>query len=90
MPNIYQNKWAGYETYFMPMYPVRTRKGESEKIGGYKIMNVDGKWQCKKAQYYADSLKDEEHFPVVGKVNVNILGYVMDTMLKALNDREDE
>ena len=44
MGKLYQNKWAGYETYFTPCFPVRTRKNESDAIGGYEITNVDGKW----------------------------------------------
>ena len=89
MAKIYHNKWAGHETYFAPCFPVRTRKGESDATGGYAITNIDGKWECRKAQYYNYSLEDEEHFPVVGTVKINILGYVMDAMLHALG-KEDE
>ena len=81
MGKLYQNKWAGYETYFTPCFPVRTRKSESDAIGGYEITNVDGKWICRKGQYYLHTMRDEEHFPVVGEVKINVLGYVMDTML---------
>jgi hypothetical protein len=35
-------------------------------------------------------MRDEEHFPVVGEVKINVLGYVMDTMLNALERRTDE
>lgn len=90
MGKLYQNKWAGYETYFTPCFPVRTRKNESDAIGGYEITNVNGKWICRKAQYYNGPLKDNEDFPVVGKVKINILGYVRDMMLEALKKRTDE
>ena len=90
MGKLYQNKWAGYETYFTPCFPVRTRKNESDAIGGYEITNVDGKWKCRKGQYYLHTMRDEEHFPVVGEVKINVLGYVMDTMLNALERRTDE
>jgi len=90
MGKLYQNKWAGYETYFTPCFPVRTRKNESDAIGGYEITNVDGKWKCRKGQYYLYTMRDEEHFPVVGEVKINVLGYVMDTMLNALERRTDE
>ena len=90
MSKLYQNKWAGYETYFTPSFPVRTRKGEADAIGGYIITKVNGKWECRKGQYYTDSLRDEEHFPVVGNVKINILGYVMGEMLDALERRTDE
>ena len=90
MGKLYQNKWAGYETYFTPCFPVRTRKNESDAIGGYEITNVDGKWKCRKGQYYLHTMRDEEHFPVVGEVKINILGYVRDMMLEALKKRTDE
>ena len=97
MSKLYQNKWAGYETYFTPTYPVkekksnvRTRKGEADAIGGYEITRVNGKWKCRKGQYYTHSLRDEEHFPVVGDVKINILEYVMGAMLDALGRRTDE
>ena len=90
MSKLYQNKWAGYETYFTPIYPVRTRKREDDAIGGYEIIKVNGKWKCRKGQYYIHSLRDEEHFPVVGNVKINILGYVMGEMLDALERRTDE
>lgn len=90
MGKLYQNKWAGHETYFTPCFPVRTRKNESDAIGGYEITNVDGKWKCRKGQYYLHTMRDEEHFPVVGEVKINVLGYVMDTMLNALERRTDE
>ena len=90
MGKLYQNKLAGYETYFTPCFPVRTRKCEADAIGGYEITNVDGKWICRKVQYYLHAMRDEEHFPVVGEVKINVLGYVMDTMLNALERRTDE
>ena len=89
MGYLYQNKYAGYETYFTPLFPVRTRKKESSAIGGYEITNVNGEWICRKAKHYNHSLKDSENFPVVGKVKINILGYVRDTMLEALKRRSE-
>ena len=89
MSKLYQNKWAGYETYFTPTHPVRTGKNEADAMGGYEITNVNGKWECRKGQYYTHTMRDEEHFPVVGEVKINILGYVMDAMLDALKRRTD-
>lgn len=90
MGKLYQNKWAGHETYFTPCFPVRTRKNEPDAIGGYEITNVDGKWKCRKSQYYLHTMRDEEHFPVVGEVKINVLGYVMETMLNALERRTND
>ena len=51
---------------------------------------MNGKWECRKGQYYTHDLRDEKHFPVVGNVKINILGYVMGAMLDALERRTDE
>jgi len=85
MSKLYQIKGTVNETYFMPIYPVRTGKGEADAI-----TKVNGKWECRKGQYYTHYLRDEEHFPVVGNVKINILGYVMGEMLDALERRTDE
>jgi hypothetical protein len=90
MSKLYQNKWAGHETYFTPAYPVRTRKHESDAIGGYELIKITGKWECRKGQYYTHSLRDEAHFPVVGEVNINVLEYVRNAMLDALERRTDD
>lgn len=90
MGKLYQNRWAGNETYFTPTHPVRTGRAEADAIGGYEITKIDGKWKCRKGQYYTFSLRDEEDFPVVGEVKINILGYVMGEMLYALERRTDE
>ena len=90
MSKLYQNKWAGYETYFTPTHPVRTGRAEAKAVGGYEITKIDGKWKCRKGEYYTCSLRDEEHFPVVGEVKINILGYVMGEMLDALERRSDD
>ena len=90
MSKLYQNKWAGYETYFTPMHIARTGKNEADAMDGYVITNVNGKWECRKGKYYIHTMRDEEHFPVVGEVKINILGYVMDAMLDALKRRTNE
>ena len=86
MAKLYQNKWAGNETYFAQAYPVKTRKSESPLVGGYEIIKIDGEWMCRKAMYYKDTLKDEEHFPCVGEVKINVNRYIRDTMLEALEE----
>ena len=90
MSKLYQNKWAGYEMYFVPLHPVRTCKGEAISVGGYEIICIDGVWKCKKGRYYTQSLRDEEHFPVVGDVKIDILGYVKDTMLAEVKSFKGE
>ena len=70
---IYRNKWAGFETYFIYLNSVPFSKVEAKKVGGLKIVNIDGKWELNKAEFYKNSLQDSEHFPIVGYININKL-----------------
>ena len=88
MAKIYQNKYAGSETYFVPLYPVKTRGIEASKVGGYGITCVNGRWRCEKTEYYRLSLSDADSFPVVGEVKIDINRYVKDAMLDALGMTE--
>ena len=90
MAKLYQNKWAGNETYFAQAYPVKTRKGGSPLVGGYEIIKIDGEWKCQKATYYKLSLLDKEMFPMVGEVKIDINGYVKNAILDALAERSEE
>lgn len=88
---ILKNLWAGHEMYFVNMgFPVRTGKAEAKAIGGYEIIKIDDKWNFKRAQYYIHSLRDTEHFPVVGCVDLKQV--CIDAILKELPEppREDE
>ena len=88
MAKIYQNKYAGFETYFVPLYPVKTRGIEARKVGGYGITCVNGRWRCEKTEYYRLSLSDADSFPVVGNVEIDINRYVKDAVLDALKMAE--
>lgn len=68
---ILKNLWAGHETYFVYMgFPVRSGIVEAKKTGGYKLTNVGGKWIFERTCHYCHSLRDQEHFPVVGFVDL--------------------
>lgn len=84
MSKLYHNKWAGFETYFVPL---DTRR---ETVSGYEITYVMNEWLCRKATYYKSSLRDEEHFPVIGDVKIDIEEYVRKTMLDALSKRRTD
>ena len=90
MAKIYQNKYAGFETYFVPLYPVKTRGIEASKVGGYGITCVNGRWRCEETEYYKISLSDAERFPVVGEVKIDIKEYVKDAILDALSKRRTD
>ena len=81
---IFQNKWAGFETYFIYMnHPVRTGAREAPATAGYQITKLNGKWVLDKAQYYYQSLRDEEHFPQVGHID---LEEAKEVFIKAILD----
>lgn len=68
---IIKNLWAGNETYFIYMgFPVRTGKMEARKVGGYSLSSANDEWKFRRACYYVNSLKDSEHFPVVGYIDL--------------------
>lgn len=71
---IYKNLWAGHETYFIAMHPVRSSRNEPPKTGGYGLVKTDEGWQIEKnAVYYSRDLKDSKHFPVVGQADIEAL-----------------
>lgn len=80
---ILKNLWAGHETYFVYMgFPVHSGKAEAKKTGGYMLVNVDGKWHFERSQMYCHSLRDQEHFPVVGHIDFEKM--CIDGILKAI------
>lgn len=71
---IYQNLWAGYETYFVYL-------GKNSRIGRaptatnvLQITKLGRTWQMSMAQYSLASLtEDEEHYPRVGYIDMEEL-----------------
>ena len=81
---ILKNLWAGHETYFVYMgFPVRTGKCEAKATGGYGLVKLDNGWKFEIAVYYVQSLKDTEHFPVVGYIDINRA--MADVILQAIS-----
>ena len=81
---ILKNLWAGHETYFVYMgFPVRTGKCEAKATGGYGLVKLDDGWKFERATYYVHSLKDTEHFPVVGYIDINRA--MADVVLQAIS-----
>lgn len=86
---IFKNLWAGHETYFVYMgFPVRTGRLEAAKVGGYRLVNVDGKWKFERSTMYRHDLKDEEHFPIVG--HIDFAKMCIDGILKAIEKTPKE
>lgn len=90
MAKIYKNLWSGHEFYFVPTH-TGGRKGEAQVTFGYDVLNVNGEWRFSESGgFYSSDLKDQEHFPVVGNVKLDIGGYVISEVLKALRGEHDE
>lgn len=86
---ILKNLWAGHETYFVYMgFPVRSGKAEAKKTGGFSLVNINGEWHFERACYYCNSLRDDEHFPVVGCVDLKKA--CINAVLKEIGRTTDE
>lgn len=57
---------------------------EASKVGGYSLSKIDGKWDLKRSQYYRQHIKDIEHFPVVGHIDLDKV--VIDAILSEIKD----
>lgn len=65
---IFKNLWAGYECFFVAQYL------GPNLIEGYRVHNANKRWEIQKAEFYRQDLEyDAEHFPVVGKCNLNAI-----------------
>ncbi len=83
---IFKNLWAGYECYFVYQGQARSAKNESSKVRGIGLHNAHGKWEVKmNAQYYTNSLRDEEHFPEVGLIDIGKV--LLNALLEAVGIR---
>lgn len=64
--DIFLNRWAGWMTLFIYF------RTSGRYCYGVSITNVEKKHIIKNAQYYKESIVyDTEHFPLVGKININ-------------------
>lgn len=78
--DIFLNKWAGWLSLFVY---IRTAGRLCHGIGMAKF---HGKWKISKASYYKQDLEyDAEHFPLVGKINIQKMW--TETILYHLSDK---
>ncbi len=83
---IYQNLWAGKETYFIPL------THNNEVTSGYSVVNVDGIWNLYKGNFYNDDLKnDTEHFPIIGELDFNqlLINEILQILQKNKKEQQD-
>ena len=88
---IFENKYAGYKTYFVYMgFPAKSGKWGEKKTCGFSLDYINGKWHFRVSEYYEDSLRETEKFQAVGFVNLEKI--CINAILDALNqtfDRSD-
>ena len=75
----------GHEAYSCDIQEcsVRTGKCEAKATGGYGLVKLDDGWKFDRSVYYVQSLKDTEHFPVVGYIDINRA--MADVILQAIS-----
>ena len=66
---ILKNLWAGYDCYLV--YWGRGHGRDFARM--ICVHNANGKWEIRNAEYYTSDLKDQEHFPVVGYIDLNTI-----------------
>lgn len=86
MATVHKNLWASFPTWFI-------RTGTSGQYAtGISITDtreVDGQWRIRmKSEYYKNDLKnDQEHFPIVGSIDIR--GILIDAIQKLEGGGED-
>lgn len=84
---IFANLWAGHETYFVYQGAVGGRKRGPDLSWGYKLVFFENKWHLKKASFYTQDLRDAEHFPVVGHIDIDAL--LKQSILEAIFSKDN-
>ena len=89
---IFKNLWAGYDCYFIYQGPGHSRKGEEAHAKGICVHNAYGGWKIRRAEYYTSDLRDSEHFPIVGHIDIEayILAKVLDLHRRRDSNEADE
>ena len=65
---IFLNLWAGWQTFFVYF------RTSGRYCYGVQIVKVNGKYTVQNSQYYKQDLKnDEEHFPLVGSMDIEAM-----------------
>lgn len=67
---IYKNLWAGYDCYFVKIGSAWSSKNEPAKTKVLLVKNWQNKWDIDFGTFYSRDLKDTEHFPIVGEIDL--------------------
>lgn len=83
--NVYQNKWAGNETYFVRIHT------SGDKMYGIGIYRHNDKWYIDwSTSYYTHGLKEHpERWPVVGKIKESDFINLILTSIEQRNNNEN-
>lgn len=85
---IYKNPFVSQESYFIPIGPARTAKGEAKATRGYIIEEFAGSWSIRSGAYYDHIL--QEKLEVVGEIKKQVLeDAVINCVLKEIEGNEN-
>ena len=70
MAKIYKNPWVTRECYFLPTDVHIKSKNESEKVKGYNVEYLNGKWEIRAGMMYEKTLSE---MPIVGEIKPKFL-----------------
>lgn len=70
---IYKNLWAGYDCYFVKIGSAWSSKNEPAKTKVLTVNNAGGEWNVSLGEFYSCHLKDTEHYPEVGTIDLKRL-----------------
>ena len=79
---IYKNPNVSYDSYFVRTGKAYTGKMEATASKGYKIHNMNGKWEIQKVQYYDSTVRDKH--PLVAETRVSIDKVIEEAVLGAV------
>lgn len=70
MAKIYKNPWVKRELYFFPIGGHIKSKNEPEKVKGYNVQYLDGKWEISAGMMYVNTLAEMQ---IVGEIQPKFL-----------------
>lgn len=70
MAKIYKNPWVTRECYFFPTVGHIKSKNEPEKVKGYNVEYLNGKWEIRTGMMYEKTLAE---MTIVGEIKPKFL-----------------
>ena len=79
---IYKNLWVSYDCYFI------CSNSNKKYCYGYLVQKPKDKWEFCHGQFYNSDIKDTEHFPIVGEIDLNNI--IIEAVLNNIVNEGDE